>query len=453
MKQLILLAGILYFHSVLFAQIYDIDTLQHLLKTSKADSDKVNILWQLGQEYQNLKPDMALLYGQKAYKLANKINYTEGASSALTVIASAYNRTGNYPKALMYYIKVLKIEETRNMPEKLALAIMNIATVYHLQGDETKALSFALRADSVINKENIDWLKVYSLLNLGDMYEKSGKLSTALDYTQKAYALAVKNEDVFMTGSALNNFGNIYAKKGNAKLAVINYTQAIQHLETTNDEDFIAESSLGLAKQYALLNRNDSSEFYAKKSYGLSERNGFLSRQLDAAVFLNQHYKKLGDIKNAYNFQEQTLLLKDSIYSKDRITNAQIITMEEELRQREIAEKKLADAAKRKVYMQYLAISILLPFLFFMTMYLSKKKIKPKYIEFLGIISLLLTFEFIMLFIDPLIASFTQNLPIIQILIFACIAFTIAPIHEKMQHWLLAKLSQIQKKNVLIKST
>lgn len=452
MKQLLLLAGILYLHTAMFAQTYNIDTLQHHLKTVKADTDKVNILWQLGQEYQNLKPDMALLYGQKAYKLATKINYTEGASSALTVIASAYNRTGNYPKALTYYIKVLKIEETRNVPEKLALAIMNIATVYHLQGDKVKALSFALRADSVITKENIEWLKVYSLLNLGDMYEKAGKIPTALDYTQKAYTLAVESEDDFMIGSALNNFGNIYAKKGNAKLAVDNYTQAIQYLETTNDEDFIAESSLGLAKQYALLNRNDSSEFYAKKSYELSERNGFLSRQLDASVFLNQHYKKSGDIKSAYTFQEQTLLLKDSIYSKDRITNAQIITMEEDLRQREIAERKLVDAAKRKVYMQYLAIGILLPFLFFLTMYLSKKKIKPKYVELLGIISLLLTFEFIMLFIDPLIASFTQNLPIIQILIFGAIAFTIAPIHEKVQRWLLEKLSQTQKKNVVMQS-
>lgn len=450
MKPTIFIAGLLLIHITLFSQSENIDNLRKSLKSAKQDTDKVNILWQLGQEYQVFKPDTALLLGQEGYKLATKIKYTEGASNSLTVIANAYNRTGNYPKALTYYIKVLKIEETRNMPEKLATIIMNIATVYHLQGDEKKALSFALRADSVINQENIEWLKVYSLLNLGDIYEKSGKISDALEYTQKAYALAEESEDQFMMGSALNNLGNVYAKKGNTTLAVSNYTQAIYYLELTNDEDFIAESSIGLAKQFALLGRNDSAEFYAKKSYDLSEKNGFLSRQLEAAAFLNTHYKKLGDIKNAYAYQEQTLLLKDSIYSKDRITNAQIITMEEELRQKEILERKIAEAEKRIVHLQYLAIGILLPFLFFITLFLSKKKIKPKYVEFLGVFSLLLTFEFIMLFIDPLIAGITTNLPILQIAVFAVIALIITPVHDNIKHWLLQKIAQVAKKQPAI---
>lgn len=450
MKPIIFIAGLFLVHTALFAQSENIDNLRQSLKSAKHDTDKVNILWQLGQEYQVFKPDTALLLGQEGYKLATKLKYTEGASNSLTVIANAYNRTGNYPKALTYYIKVLKIEEARNMPEKLATIIMNIATVYHLQGDEKKALSFALRADSVINQENIEWLKVYSLLNLGDIYEKSGKISDALEYTQKAYALAEESEDQFMMGSALNNLGNVYSKKGNTLLAVSNYTQAIYYLELTNDEDFIAESSIGLAKQYALLGKNDSAEFYAKKSYDLSEKNGFLSRQLEAAAFLNLHYKKLGDIKNAYAYQEQTLLLKDSIYSKDRITNAQIITMEEELRQKEILERKIAEAEKRIVHMQYLAIGILLPFLFFVTLFLSKKKIKPKYVEFLGVFSLLLTFEFIMLFIDPLIAGITYNLPILQIAVFAVIALIITPVHDNIKHWLLQKIAQVGKKQPAI---
>lgn len=79
-------------------------------------------------------------------------------------------------------------------------------------------------------------------------------------------------------------------QKGNGKLITIITRRQFSISKTTNDEDFIAESSLGLAKQYALLNRNDSSNFM-QKSYELSERNGFLSRQLDASVFLNQHYK------------------------------------------------------------------------------------------------------------------------------------------------------------------
>ena len=442
MKTILLSVLLLFSHLVILSQTRDIDSLHRVYKTHFADSNKAQTLYRLGQEYVVFKPDTALLLAQQAYKLATKIKDEKSQSRALNVIATVYNKTANYPKALNFYIKVLKIEENKKDPEFLASTLLNIATVYHSQGDDKKAITFTLRADSLINAKNIDWLKVYSLMNLGFLYEKVNKIPASLDYTQKAFALAVKSDDNYMKGVTLCNLGNANSKKNNTTLAIKNYTDAIYFSNLATDEDCLAEIYLGLDKQYSKLNNKDSAEYFAVKSYEISKKDGFLNRKLDASIFLNQFYNENNDTKNAYNYQAQVLLLKDSIFSNDRVANAQIISMEEDLRQKELAEKKVEEEKERKSKLQLLGIGLSLPILFFITLYLYKKKIKPKYIEILGLVSLLLSFEYIMLLIHPLVVKITNHVPLYQLLIFAIIAAVISPTHHKIESWLLEKIGR-----------
>ena len=193
-------------------------------------------------------------------------------------------------------------------------------------------------------------------------------------------------------------------------MAIKNYTDAIYFSNLATDEDCLAEIYLGLAKQYSKLNNKDSAEYFAVKSYEISKKDGFLNRQLDASIFLNQFYNENNDTKNAYNYQAQVLLLKDSIFRKSKL--------------------------------QLLGIGLSLPILFFITLYLYKKKIKPKYIEILGLVSLLLSFEYIMLLIHPLVVKITNHVPLYQLLIFAIIAAVISPTHHKIESWLLEKIGR-----------
>ena len=116
--------------------------------------------------------------------------------------------------------------------------------------------------------------------------------------------------------------------------------------------------------------------------------------------------------------------------------------MEEDLRQKELAEKKVEEEKERKSKLQLLGIGLSLPILFFITLYLYKKKIKPKYIEILGLVSLLLSFEYIMLLIHPLVVKITNHVPLYQLLIFAIIAAVISPTHHKIESWLLEKIGR-----------
>ena len=452
MKKNILIIGFCFFLSPVQTQTRIADSLHVLLQHAPADTGKtgrVYILTRLAREYMNTNLDTALLLSNEAFKLAKKSKDNDGLSRAANLIGTVYLRAGNYSKALEFYILKLKIEEKRNNPEMLAIALMNIAGVHQKQGNFDKAIFYTFQCDSIIDANQLDHLKLITLLNLGDMFEKSGQLDKALDYTQKAYALAVKKQDADIRGSALNNLGNIYSKQGNPVLAIRHYTDAIPFLEQAGSYGFVAESELGLARQYLLVARHDSAMFYGKRSYDLSKQYGFLNKQFDAGIFLTKLYKQNHDLRQAFVYQEDALALNDSLFSKEKIARTQFLTMEEELRQKEIAEKKAEEEHARVQKLQYLTIALALPALFFITLYLSNRKIKPKFIEFLGIVSLLLTFEFIMLLLHPQIVRITNHLPLYQLLIFAVIASILTPAHHRIEQWLLKLLTHKEKLSVL----
>lgn len=445
MKNKLLFIAIISMCSVVLAQNHKTDSLYNLLNQPQPDTTKADILIELGREYQLTNSDSTFLLSYQAYRISIKNKYLSGISRSATLIGNVYLETGNYPKALEYYIEKLKIEENRKNSESMAVVNMNISNVYHKEGNYSKAFFYAFISDSIIDVNKLNYLKFNSLLNLGDLFEKSGNLTSALEFTLKTYALAVKENNINFKGAALNNLGNIYAKMNKDSLAILNYKKALPILESVGESGFMAESFIGLAKQYMFIKKFDSSLYYGLKSYEISKKNGFLSKQLDACIFLIDFYKKKLDIKNAFVYQEEGWMLKDSIYSKERIAKSQFISMEEDLRQKEIAEKKIEEAEERKIKLQFLTIGLLLPVLFFITLYLSNRKIKPKYIEFLGVVSLLLSFEFIMLLLHPLIVSITNHLPLYQLLIFAVIASILTPLHHRIENWLIKILTKKEK--------
>ena len=67
--------------------------------------------------------------------------------------------------------------------------------------------------------------------------------------------------------------------------------------------------------------------------------------------------------------------------------------------------------------------------------------------KFLGILALLLVFEFINLYIHPYIGRFTnESRLVLMLLILVAIAAMIIPLHNKIEHWLTHQLVEKNKK-------
>jgi len=444
MKLIALVYIVLFTAFTTFAQKNVIDSLYKDLSYKKTDTDKAITLYNLSYYYRNFKPDSAMFLAREAYNLSKKNKFLRGESWALSSMANAFHALHNYPKAIEYFIEQLKIEEKRGILENIGSTYLSMALVYNSEKEVKKALYYAFKADSIAKSNKLPELALFAKLNIGDIYEKADELSAAMVYTHNAYELSLLQKNNQITGVALNNLGNIYIKRTDYQKAYDYYKKSIPFLQEGEDYNNLAECYVGIAKTFKGRGKTDSAIVYAKKAYKLASDNEFFAKAVDASAFLSVVYKNQSKIDSAFFYQEIMIRLTDSLDNKERAKEVQSITIAEELRQKEIIETHEKEMEERRQKLQLLAIGILIPIFFFISIFLSRRKVNKKVITFSGIISLLMLFEYLTLFIHPFVAEKSHHSPLIEIVVFVIIAALLTPTHHKVEHWLIGKLSKIR---------
>lgn len=442
MRRVAFMAGMLICLSDCFGQSPMIAKYKDSLNIEKADTNKAKFLYKLSYYYSYYKPDSALLLAYSSYNISKHTHFAKGESTSLGLIGLAFNRLGNYSKALEYYLEQLKILEKNSSAEDIATAYLSIALVYNSQKDISNALKYAYKADSIAKNQQLAELMLYTLLDIGDMYANNNQLDSALVYTIRCLDSAIIQKNVPIKGTALNNLGNIYFKKGAYPMALVNYKNSVPYLKSAQDNNTLAECTLGLAKTFDKTGAADSALYYANESFKLASDNQFLKNAISVSSFLTDLYKKNNKIDSAFTYQGTYLILKDSFDNSEKIKQLQNLTISEQLRQQQIAEQQLEEHKERNERLQLFLIAIFIPILFIISLYISKRRVNRKIIRVSGILSLLFLFEFITLLIHPLVANSANHSPLIEMLILVAIAAFILPAHHNVEHWLVLKLTQ-----------
>lgn len=406
--------------------------------TIQKDTNLVIAYWDLSYAIHNYANDTALDLAYKGLTLAQKLKYLRGMAGTYEMIALILSDIGNYNRALEYHLQCLKIQEQRNYQKGIISSYNNIGIVYLYMKDYAYALKSYKTADS-INATLHDSSYAYSLtLNIGDVYEELKNVDSAFIYYNKALILAYNLKDEYFIGLAMLGLGNIYRMKNDYELAKSNYTFAISKL--ANDEDQLCEAALGLAKVYEALGKTDSMFHYSGISLQYARKNRLHRRELDACSFLGEQFSKVKKFDSAYTYLNRTISLKDSLLSTEEMRVSQQIKFEENLRQKEMAEQRMAAEEERKDRLQHILIIFFIPSLFFITILLSRVRVKLSVIKFLGVVSLLFLFEYITLLLHPQVQRITHHTPILEILLFVGIASLLIPAHHKIEHWVINTL-------------
>ena len=80
----------------IYAQKQTADSLVKILATTKPDSGKVILQWQIADAVSMYQPDTALKIAQQGLFLARRIKYQEGESRSLGILAEIFRKIGNY---------------------------------------------------------------------------------------------------------------------------------------------------------------------------------------------------------------------------------------------------------------------------------------------------------------------------------------------------------------------
>jgi tetratricopeptide (TPR) repeat protein len=427
----------------LFAQKNIVDSLYQKLDNEKIDTNRVKLMCDIAWELRVNEPAKALNIASEALSLSKKIKFADGQTKCLGSMAIIFRLMGNFPLALEYNLKRLKLIEKSDDQKKYAEALTNTGIVYTYMEEFDKALEYFYKSDSVIKIiGSLGTANFVLALNLGDVYDKLNMNDSAFSYFTRSLGIARQIKNSNYEGMSMVGLGNNYLKTGQYPLALANYQSGVINLKAAENDDLLCEAYIGLANLYKKLNLPDSALFYARASFLLAQKDGFLPRHLNAARFLSEHFKNEKKIDSSFIYLNYVQDLNDSINSKSRIRESQVLSSNEQVRQLEIAENLKIATMERKQQLQLLFIAIFIPGFFIFTLLLSRIKLPVRVIKITGVLSLLILFEYLTLLLHPYVKEITHHTPVYEMLIFVSIAAILIPAHHRIENWLLKWLTK-----------
>jgi|SRR5450432_192040 len=439
--QLLTILILLLFLNNSWSQNFATDSLSQLLRQAKQDSTRVLLLVKLSRNYLYSKPEISQQFAQTGLQLSREIKFVKGEALCLRLIGTGIGLTGNYPKSLEMLLQALKSDEIINDLPGIANCDISIGNCYNDQGEFSKSIAYYINAKTIFETLHDDKFLIVALVNLGDSYEKLNNLDSARINTEQAYEISVRLKRIEDEGVSLNNLGNIYSKMGKNDIAMGYYRQSLPCSESAGDNDNLCETTMGMARLFKKAEQADSALMYARHSMSVAQRSGFTKRILDASAFLSAFYERLNNVDSAYAYQKVIIVAKDSLFSQEKEKQLQNLSFAEQTRQTEIANSAMEVAEARRKNIQMAAIGVFIPVFFGVILFFSQRKTKPKAFGFMGLLALLLLFEFIALFIHPYIEEWTHSTPVLMLLILVAIASILVPLHHKLEHWVKEKLA------------
>ena len=427
----------------LYAQQNRIDSLKQLISSARSDTARVSLLNELCFVTFDSNPEEAFILSRQAESLAKKIKFRRGEARALDLMGDALERLGNYPKSLEVQLESLKMNEELRDTGAIAGCMISLANLHRAQQQPRIALDYLFKAERMARSVNDQRRLLYSINNIGSSYSSLKLFDSALHYLQLAYSMEIQsNQPVVYTANSLSS---IHYQLGNEDLGLSYLKMAERSAVLTENNPILASIYLKKASLFEKAGTIDSAVWYVKRSFDLSMAFKLTTLVAVSAGYLSKlyinnpeealRYHKIGD--SAYfatNNIEKTRLFQNLAFNE---TDRQLKMEREKEKSRE----------ERKHNLQYAAIALgLITFVIFFFILSHAVIANQKVISFLGILALLIVFEFLNLLLHPLLDRITNHQPVLMLGAMVCIAALLIPLHHKLEHWITHKMVEKNKK-------
>jgi tetratricopeptide (TPR) repeat protein len=421
------------------------DSLITLLQQKEHDTLRALHLVQLSATYPELAPDTALLMATEALRLSRKINFKSGEALSLLQQGWSFSFLGNQAIALEKALEALRLGEKINDAEIMQACLNGIGVIYKREGDYRQALLYYFKAKDYAEKYNQSALPP-ALSNIGGAYFELGKYDSAKLFVQQAHDKASAQKNQRVMGVAMVIMGDINLEEGHPALALEYYQLGSGYTKNTASLFHLIRGYMGMAKAFAQTKQADSSLVFARQAFSIANENKFLGEIPVAGEFIYEHYKRTRNSDSALFYLELCRLAKDSLNNRENQMKMQALNMEEKLRQQEKQQEEEKAKEQRVHNLQYAAIAFAVVILLIVFLLLSHSVIANQTsIRFLGVLSLLIVFEFLNLLLHPYLGNLTHHQPIFMLGAMVIIAALLIPLHHKLEHWIIHKL--VEKNN------
>ena len=428
------------------SQKTSLDSLIQKLAAEKNEAKRIDLINVFTANTAEIDPVSDLQNNQKILQYAQNKNDKIIEAIALSNIAYDYRAFGNTEKSFKYNLDAVSLATATGNEKLIANTTLNLAHNYKDQADYTKAIQMYKSVADIAAKLNDELVQNWAFSSLGEIYMQINKLDSALMYSQRAYELSIRLNYHDNLSFILQHLGATQGKMGNHSLAVGYFDMAIKQGYAMNSARYISEGYTALAEYFHGTNQFDSGVLYAKKAIDAVKNTPFSNKSIKPAKLLLDIYENTNS-DSAIKYFKIYKAANDSVFNAKTIQQTQIMTFESEIKQQELYAEKQIDEQQRRQNVQYALLAFGIITFIILFLLLSRSFItNTKMIEFLGVIALLIVFEFLNLLLHPFLERITNHSPVLMLLALVCIAALLVPLHHKVEKWATAKLVEKNKK-------
>lgn len=280
------------------AQQLDSDSLIHVLKFSRQDTNRIKTLNHLGQNFCRAKRyTEAVKFAREADSLSIQINYLSGRSDANNVIGCTCFNQKQYDEARKYYERGLDLATAALYKSGIARSNFNMGLLEWQFGNESKALEHYNKSLTIYTELNDKEKIGRNLGSIANIYLKRKNYEGALSQYNKAIAIFEELGDIENAFIIYFNLGLFYDRQQQFSNSLTNYSKALDLMLRVKDFSRIGILHYSLGNTHFMLGHMKESIHHFKEVLRHE-------KQLDNVKII-ETYRRIGEIYvDQENFEE-----------------------------------------------------------------------------------------------------------------------------------------------------
>jgi tetratricopeptide (TPR) repeat protein len=401
--------------------------------------------------------DSSDYYSNKLLELSRRLDYSLGEIKAKLIYFTQFN---NLPKALEVSYECFDLSQKIGDTVALMNSLFALNVVYRTAEQYDKSVEFGkqlLTIATAAADSNWIWNALFLIGNSYAFQEK--EKDSCLKYFQECYRFGIsvhngaqrwvwENADCsrnFKIGWSLYGLGMAHHLLDEHALALVYFLKALPFSpEIPQRMFFLAEEYMGIAGVYMKMNKPDSAVRYSKLWLEAARHNNM--HIIRAATMLARAYEDRNN-DSAVKYFKKATEVREIQFSEINKAEVENIVIKAAEKQRELVAQQVKIREERKRNLQYVSIGVgLISFIVLFLLLSQTIIVRSGFVRFLGLVGMILVFEFINLLLHPFIGDFTHHSPFWMFLIIVSVAALLVPAHHKLEKWVTHQLVEKNKR-------
>jgi signal transduction histidine kinase len=328
-------------------------------------------------EYNTEQPSKAQEYAERALLLARNLTFAKGEAYALHTIGMYFWFQSLYDAALQNFVASAERYEKLGLKRDVAREYTHIGNVHLRTARYEKALEYYNRSITIAEQEQDSERVAYSISSRAQVIRRLYKdYDRAIQDLRTGIRLFQAAGNLHRVSINTNIIGSVYDDKGDPTQGLKHHLEALALERHLPPSPHIIETLIDVATSLNALHRHSESLPYLQEAVAKSYLGNARHIRIYLYATLARTLAAVGRFQEAYQAESISSLLKDTVFTKDRV--AAIAEMQArfdvEQKNRELERERAETAHQRLLRNAFIAALVVFFCLAVWLWFLYKKK-------------------------------------------------------------------------------